>query len=133
MKPAAIGARMLGLFLPVETARRFALPGFIAACVLALLAFWGAWQAFDWFNDRAAVERAADRANADFAEDFNTVTGEADTAAAAAAQEHAAQIRRTEELIDEALELGCTVSDYLHSSGRVCLQSGPAVRRSAAE
>jgi len=133
MNPAAIGSRLLGLALPEAVARRFALVGFAIACVLLAGAIYAAWQAFDWFNDRDAVADATNEANADFAEDFDQVTGAADVADDAANAEHAAEIRKTEELIDEALKLGCTVSDYLHTNGVVCVRSGAAVRRSAAQ
>ena len=42
MTPAAIGAWALGLFLAPEKARKFALPGFIAVVVLAVLLAWSA-------------------------------------------------------------------------------------------
>lgn len=133
MTPASIGARLLGLFLPLETARKFALPGFILAALLALTAAWGAWQAFDWFNDRDAVRDAANAANAEFRERADAATGAADTASETARTEHAEKVRKTEELIDEALEKGCVISDYLASAGADCVRPGAPVPGAAAQ
>lgn len=58
MTPASIGAWLLGLVLSPARARKFALPGFILAALLALGGLWGAWQVFDHVNDRQAVKRA---------------------------------------------------------------------------
>jgi hypothetical protein len=57
---APIGAWFLSLFLKQETARRFAMVGFIAVLILTAIAGYGAFQVWDYFDDRAAVN--ADRA-----------------------------------------------------------------------
>lgn len=104
MTPASIGARLLGLVLPAQTARKFALPGFILAAALALLLglglFKAGWAAFDWFNDREAVEQDRRAANAEFAEKQL----EAERGAGAAKRSRDARDAKTQEGLDDEVD-----------------------------
>ncbi len=131
LQPKTIGYRLLSLLgVKVEMARRLAPLGFALALLLACALAWGAWQAFDWFNDRDAVRDAANEANANFAEGKDKATGEADVASDNRRTEHNERVKRTEELIDEALEEGCVVADYLASGGTECVQPHAGVQGS---
>lgn len=71
--PADIGFRILdGVGVPASAARRFAPLGFAIALLALLAAVWGlfqaGWAVFDWWNDRAAIENATGKANAEFRE-----------------------------------------------------------------
>lgn len=63
MTPASIGAGLLGTVLPRPAARKFALAGFILACLLAVGAAVGAFKLWDWWDDRKAVSAAVTKAN----------------------------------------------------------------------
>lgn len=134
MKLAAIGRAILAPVSLQERTLRWAAPLVTLLAVLALLgALWGAWQAIDWWNDRQAVKHAADKANADFGQRKDAVTGAADVASAGRRQRATTEIKRTEELIDEALEKGCVVADYLDSAGADCVRPPAAVPGAAAQ
>lgn len=133
MTPADIGAKLLGLALPAATARRLAPLGLGLAILLALGLAWGAWQAFDWFNDRDAVRDAVNEANSDFAKDKDEATGAADIESGERRAAVDAQMRTTEELIDEALEKNCAVGEYLASGGAVCVSAANPVPRPDAQ
>lgn len=89
--------------------------GLIAfALLIALLGLlWGAWQAFDWLNDRQAAGRALDKRTADTL----TKVVRADRAAGAAkAARDAANANETQaemERIDNASDQGCDALDGL--------------------
>lgn len=129
MTPADLGFRLLSLVpgVPDAAARKFAGWAFAVGCVLAVLLAlaawrWVIWPAFDWFNDREAVEDAANEANSQFREDLDQATGDADVASQGRREQFEARQRTTEELIDEAERKGCAVADYLASDGAVCLR-----------
>lgn len=125
MTPADIGARVLALALPIESARRLAPLGLLLAALLIVGAGWAGWRVFDHFNDRDAVRDAVNEANAEFAEGFSRASGRADVASQDRRAQFEARRRTTQELIDDALENGCAVGDYLASGGTVCVR-GPA-------
>lgn len=104
---------------------------FVLTLLLACGSLWGAYRVFDLFDDREAVANAANEANAGFQKDKDEATGKADRASQAREGEHRTRIKRTEELIDEALEKGCVVADYLHSNGADCVRPPAGVSRSA--
>ena len=134
MMPFTIGAAILRLLGRKSVAPRWLTAlAFIFALVAVLLALWGAWQAFDWFNDRDAVEDAANEANAEFGQSKDEATGNADLASGARTVEHRTRIKQTEELIDEALQNGCVVADYLASNGADCVQPPAGIPRPAAQ
>jgi len=99
----------------------------VIALLLAALAIWSVFNAFDWFNDRDAVEKAATKANAEFAQDKDTSVGQADIESEQRRTENRDRLRKTEELIDEALAQNCIVADYLASNGADCVQPPAAV------
>lgn len=69
MKLADIGFRALSLVgVPAEAARRLAPLGALLALMLASGAIWGAFKLWDWWDDRAAIEAATNKANAEFLE-----------------------------------------------------------------
>lgn len=111
-----IGAWLLGLVLPAQVARKFALPGFVLACVLLIVAGWGAWQVFDWFNDRAAV--AEDRAahNARVNEDLRRAEGQAGRAKAERDRAEAEQQDELEDTIDDHEDAGSSPADDVWGS-----------------
>lgn len=121
MNPAMIGAKLLGLVLPADTARKFAPWGFALACILALLAVWGtfklAWPVFDWFNDREAVAEDRAEANAEFTE--KQLKAERDAGANKRARDAAdAQTQKeTDNAIDQADRDGRSAADDLWNGG----------------
>lgn len=134
IEPRTIGFRLLSLLgLKAELARRLAPLGMILLVLVLLGALWAVWQAFDWFNDRDAVDRATTSANVEFQQDKDKAAGRADVGSAERAATHNEIVKQTEELIDEALEKGCVVADYLASNGTICLRPGDPVPRPAAE
>lgn len=130
----AIGNRLLRLVGHKDDAPRW-LAGlaFVIALLLACGAIYGAFQAFDWVNDRDAVKDAANAANAEFAEDKDEAIGAADIESEQRRRANRDKLRKTEDLIDEALERNCVVSDYLASNGADCVQPPAAIRRPAPE
>ena len=104
----------------------------IIALTLAALAIWSVFNAFDWFNDHDAVEKAATKANAEFAQDKDTSVGQADIESEQRRIENRDRLRKTEELIDEALAQNCIIADYLASNGAECVRPPAAVSRSPA-
>lgn len=126
----AIGNAILGLLgRKAEAPRWLAAIAAALAILLACGAAWGAWQAFDWFNDRDAVKDAANEANADFAQDKDEAVGAADIESEARRRANREKLDRTQELIDEALENNCVVADYLASDGADCVRPPAAVSR----
>lgn len=109
-----------------KLARPLAIAGLVVAALVALAILKGCY-------DRSVIENATNEANAEFAQDKDEATGEADMGSADRRADHAATIRRTEELIDEALEKGCVVADYLASHGADCVQPPAAGTRLPAE
>lgn len=101
----------------------------VFALLLAALAIWSVFNAFDWFNDHDAVEKAATKANAEFAQDKDTSVGQADIESEQRRIENRDRLRKTEELIDEALAQNCIVADYLATNGADCVQPPAAVSR----
>lgn len=133
MNPLAIGNAVLGLLGRKSDAPRWlAALAFGLALLLACGAVWGAFQLFDIFNDRDAVADAANEANAEFAEDKDAAIGAADIESEQRRRANRDQLRKTEDLIDEALEKNCVVSDYLASNGTDCVRP-PAIQGPAAE
>jgi hypothetical protein len=129
LEPRTIGFRLLSLLgLKGELARRLAPLGMILLVLALLGALWATWQAFDWFNDRDAVDRAATRANVEFQKDKDEAAGRADVGSAERGITHREKVKQTEELIDEALEQGCVVADYLASNGTLCLRPATVSR-----
>lgn len=72
--------------------------------------------------DSSVIENATNEANAEFAEDADEAKGEADVASDERRQDHKERVATTEELVDEALEKGCAVSEYLASNGADCVR-----------
>lgn len=104
--------------------------GALFAAVMLLLSI---WNGLDFLNDRKAVADAATKANAEMLEAKDTATGKADANSADRGAEQAHQVRKTEELIDEALEKNCVVSDYLASNGTDCVRAPHSVPSAAAK
>lgn len=125
-----IGNAVLGLLGRKGSAPRWleAIAG-VFALLLAALAIWSMFNAFDWFNDKDAVEKAATQANAEFAQDKDTSVGQADIESEQRRIENRDKLRKTEELIDEALAQNCIVADYLASNGADCVRPPAAVSR----
>lgn len=114
-----------------DAPRWLAALAFVIVLLLACTACWGAFQVFDWFNDRDAVRDAANEANADFQQEKDEATGAADAASQINRAALEASVKRTEELVDEALEKNCVISDYLASNGADCVRRGAPVRNPA--
>lgn len=104
----------------------------VIALLLAALAIWSVFNVFDWFNDSDAVDKAATKANAEFAQDKDNSVGQADIESEQRRIENRDQLRKTEELIDEALAQNCIIADYLASNGADCVRPPAAVSRPAA-
>ena len=122
ISPADIGSSILSAVgVPVQPARRLAPWAFVFALLLALAATWGlfrvGWAVFDWWNDRAAIEDATGKANAEFRErqlEAERKAGDAkDTrdAADAAAQ------RDLEKELDDADKAGSSGADAVWNGG----------------
>lgn len=108
----------VNLALSAGVPEKFAKPvAIVGLAIIAGLLFWGAIAA--WKSD--IVQDAVNEANVEFAEDKDQATGKADQDSDARQAEHKAKAERTQELIDEALENGCVVADYLHSNGAECV------------
>lgn len=118
--PADIGFKLLDLFLPSQTARKFAFPGFVLACLLALLVLGGVAKlgvaAFDYFNDREAV--AEDRAahNARVNEDLREAEGEAGRTKAERDRAEDREQDELEDQVDEAEAAGDSPADTVWPS-----------------
>lgn len=89
-----------------------------ALIVIAGLALWGGISAYN----SEIIQNALNEANVEFLEEKDVATGKADAASAERKTQVETEIKKTEELIDEALEKGCVVADYLHSRGAVCVR-----------
>lgn len=111
MTPITIGAKLLGLVLPVDLARKFALPGFILACLLLAGAAWGAWEVFDHFNDRAAVQKDRTAHNAQVNADLRKAEGAAGRRKAERDRADDAENDELEDVIDEAHDNGTSPAD----------------------
>lgn len=128
-----VGNAVLGLLgRETEAPRWLAALASVAAILLACALAWGAWQAFDWFNDNDAVRDAANEANAEFAQDKDEAIGAADIESDQRRRANRAKLDRTQELIDEALEKNCVVADYLASDGADCVRPPAAIPGPAA-
>lgn len=101
----------------------------VFALLLAALAIWSVFNVLDWFNDSDAVDKAATKANAEFAQDKDTSVGQADIESEQRRIENRDKLRKTEELIDEALAKNCIVADYLASNGADCVRPPATVSR----
>lgn len=110
----------LGAGVPEKAAKPVAIAGIV---VLAALALW----AVVAMIRSDAVQNMVNEANVEFLEDKNEAVGEEDVASDDREEQFQQEVLRTEELVDEALEKGCVVSDYLHSDGAVCLRPGGRV------
>lgn len=111
-------ALIAGWLAPVvgqKFARAAAIGSLIVAAALLL---WGLKACYD----SSVIENATNEANAEFGEDADEAKGEADIASDERQDEHEARIRTTEELVDEALEKGCAVGEYLASNGDQCVR-----------
>lgn len=121
MTPATIGAKLLGLVLPIGTARKYAPFGFALACILALLAglalFKLAWPVFDWFNDREAVAEDRDKANAEFTKKQLDAERAAGATKDARDAETARQQKELNDAIDQADRDGRSAADDAWNGG----------------
>lgn len=90
---ATITSLLASLGLSARVAQRLApvVAGIAALAILASL--WGAWQVFDWWDDRAAIERDRIKANND------TLARQLD-AAEAAARERLRNARTNDETVE---------------------------------
>lgn len=101
------------------TAEKFAKPVMFAAlALLAIPVLFGLKSCYD----SSVIDNAVNEANSEFVEEKDKATGKADVASEQAKVEHEAKIKKTEELIDEAIKEGCAVAEYLASSGNNCVQ-----------
>jgi len=116
----------------LEMAKPFLIVGLVVAAVPAFLIAKS-------FYDGSVVKSYADEANVDVLERKDKATGDADDASAAALEKFKKEIKSTEELIDEAMEKGCPIAEYVDSNGTDdggsgCLSKhSPAIQSSKAE
>lgn len=108
-------ATILVPYVGDKVARPLAIVGLVIAAIPLVL---GAKAIYD----HNVVKRHTDRANAEQLEKLNSATGDADVASDARGAEHNARVKTTEEMIDEALEKGCAVGEYLASGGTNCVR-----------
>ena len=110
---------LISLLLP-HVGEKAAKPLAIALLVMAGIAFFFGAKAI---YDASVVDDHVNEANVDILERKDQATGNAN----AASDERKARMKigseTTKELIDEALENGCSVGEYLSSNGERCLQS----------
>lgn len=94
-----------------------------AAAWVALIILAGglAWAGLKLYNANV-IENATNKANADFQQDKDQAEGEADLDSDGRKAEHEVRVKTTGELIDEAIEKGCAVGEYLASDGANCVQ-----------
>lgn len=71
--------------------------------------------------DEGVVDDYTRDANADFIEQQDEAEVEAGAESEARAESHAERVETTGELVDEAIEKGCSVGEYLASDGARCL------------
>lgn len=76
--------------------------------------------------DSSIIENAANKANTEFLEELDEATGRADTLSDESKAQINVEIKQTEELIDEAIEKGCAVPEYIGSNGADCVSSNAA-------
>lgn len=108
------------LLLP-SVGERFAKPlAWAILIIIAILLFLTAKAMYD----RGVIEEWTDDANEQFDRDFEDAIGQQDRGSDDRRFEHEERIKTTEELIDEALEKGCAVGEYLASDGDECVLSG---------
>lgn len=86
--------------------------------IAAVLLIWAAKAIYD----ASVIENATNEANSDFLGEKDEATGRADTASDERREVHEERIKTTKELIDEALEKGCSVGEYLASNGARCVR-----------
>jgi hypothetical protein len=109
---------LAGWLAPVVGAKFARAAAIASIVVVAALLLWGLKSCYD----RSVIENATNEANAEFAKDADEAKGEADVASGERRQDHEERVATTEELVDEALEKGCAVSEYLASNGAKCVR-----------
>ena len=72
--------------------------------------------------DSSVVQNALTEARAEFLEDKDEATGAADAVFNEHQETLSEDVKKTEELIDEAIKNGCAVGEYLASDGANCVQ-----------
>lgn len=118
MTPRAIGSGLMGLFgIKVDLARKLAVPGFILAVLLALGACWGMFKAWDWWDDRQAVQEDRTKANAEFAEDVLEAERTARAEKDARDEKERKANDALEDAIDEADRAGRSAADDVWNCG----------------
>lgn len=106
------------LLLPLA-GEKFARPAaWVAIALVASLLIWGGKSLYD----NGVIESYVDKANAEFFAEKDEVAGKADIESDERRAEHEDRIKTTEELIDEAIEKGCAVGEYLASVGANCVR-----------
>lgn len=68
------------------------------------------------------IKSKVNEANAEFTDDLNQSTGKQDGLSDKRKQEIYLKTKKTEDLIDEALEKNCDVADYIISNGAKCVR-----------
>lgn len=71
--------------------------------------------------DDGVVEDHVSGANAEQLGKKDEATGKADVASDVRQEEHELRVKTTGELVDEAIEKGCAVGEYLYSNGTNCV------------
>lgn len=111
---------LAALLLPA-VGERFAKPAAWALiAILAILLFLTAKSIYD----RGVIDDWLDDSQDQFEEDQKRAEEDQDSESDDRREEHEERVKTTKELIDEALENGCAVGEYLASNGDNCVLSG---------
>jgi hypothetical protein len=104
--------------VPVVGAKAARAAAWAAIVIAAVLLLWGAKALYD----SSVIQGWINKNNAEQLEELNESTGEADVESGDRKQRHDEKVRTTGELVDEALEKGCAVGEYLASNGANCVR-----------
>ena len=109
---------LAGLLIPYLGERFAKLGAWVILIMAALALLAGAKAAYD----SSLIQGLIDRAQAEFWEDKDEAQGKAENESDERERDHEDRIRKTEDLIDEALENGCAVGEYIASNGTNCVR-----------
>lgn len=100
------------------SARASAALGKVATVLVAIGIVWAGW----WLLKSYIIKGATNEANVEMLGEKDKAAGEADIKLEERAKVHKDRVAKTGDLVDEALEKGCAVGEYLASNGTNCVR-----------